>query len=281
MGCRKKWTKLTSEEQDAIVRDYKPGMLLTELGAKHDTSYHVVRNLLVRRIGFSKRPLGRPRVCKIDESVFDVLGEHAAYWVGFLMADGCVHSNKVVINLASKDKDHLYRFREFLGSTHAISDDTLSTMGFGSGTFNRFTFRSTAITNRLKELGVQPRKTQTAEAPPQLAYDRDFWRGMVDGDGCLGLHSKRRMSPRIRLKGTRRITEQFLDFAKSIHPVWAKPRQAPGCFEVSISDRPAFAVISALYADCCVALERKLEIARGILATNFGWKKRLAIMKRE
>jgi hypothetical protein len=65
------------------------------------------------------------KIYTLNESCFDVLTENAAYWIGFLMADGNIHKGRqgspvVRLTISDKDYGHLIKFRQFLGSTHKI-----------------------------------------------------------------------------------------------------------------------------------------------------------------
>ena len=56
------------------------------------------------------------RTCQLNEQAFSKLTPEAAYWVGFLMADGSIVGRSVGIALALKDAGHLELFRAFMGS---------------------------------------------------------------------------------------------------------------------------------------------------------------------
>lgn len=54
----------------------------------------------------------------------EVNDENTAYWLGFLAADGCVKEDKhqLVLGLSQKDKNHVEKFRQFIGSNANITE---------------------------------------------------------------------------------------------------------------------------------------------------------------
>ena len=105
--------------------------------------------------------------------------EEKAYWLGFLAADGNVGSNNPVvsIHLSLTDVDHLSKIRQSLQSTHPIKIYNKSCY---------FTIRSKILTDDLKQYGIVPRKDRIVRAPQiDTFFVRHFWRGVIDGDGCL------------------------------------------------------------------------------------------------
>lgn len=59
--------------------------------------------------GISSRDPSLARmVYPVWHEAFSVLTPESAYWIGFLMADGCVHDeSKVVLALKNSDKNHI------------------------------------------------------------------------------------------------------------------------------------------------------------------------------
>ena len=56
-----------------------------------------------------------------NENAFEKIDNHeAAYWLGFLAADGNITDRSLNVNLAAKDEAHLYKLRQFLKSNHPI-----------------------------------------------------------------------------------------------------------------------------------------------------------------
>lgn len=65
---------------------------------------------------------------KFDNTVFDSIDtEEKAYWLGFLYADGNVHSTANIVSLSLKlsDINHLEKFKTFLKATNKISKTTI------------------------------------------------------------------------------------------------------------------------------------------------------------
>ena len=151
--------------------------------------------------------------CKVRHDALDELTPSAAYWIGFLFADGSIsyrgQSGKVGLRVSERDKDHIVKLRTFLGSTHAISVGPAGNYGgYASKPSVHFTVTSARLAERLLTLGRY-------EGPidDTLIRSRDFWRGVTDGDGSLGILASGYAY--FGLVGSRRLLEAFFLFLKS------------------------------------------------------------------
>jgi hypothetical protein len=222
-----------------------------------------------RAQGLIRKP--RRRKCSLDEGVFDVLTEKSAYWIGFLMADGCISEEQnaqptIALGLAATDRLHVEMFRQFLGSSHKIYE-TCSKSGFSSGSAVHFSVRSSRLVSALRGYGIEPRKSFTARVSG-LEENRHFWRGVIDGDGHLGMRQQNgvRPYPKIGMVGSRALLEQFAGFVRRLQPD-CRAQVAPlhSIWQFSTSGRFAQAITQRLYADCTVALARKATHAEEVL----------------
>lgn len=219
----------------------------------------------------------RARRYHVNESIFDDAANNpeAAYWIGFLMADGHVCAGKrYVVRLALSvcDKYHVESFKAFLRSEHPIKVVHYENSGYDtSGPMAQIDVCSKRLVLSLVSYGVVPGKKRRAEVIG-LENNRHFWRGCVDGDGSLGFQpTTASMMPRIRLCGSRPIVEQFHRFVLSVAPTCtACPHPSKSIWEMNTTGRYAQRVITALYGDCSIALPRKLELAQKALAWQ--WK---------
>ncbi|MGA9844719.1 MAG: hypothetical protein WBQ25_20655 [Nitrososphaeraceae archaeon] len=136
----------------------------------------------------------RMRRCTLNEASFDVLTEESGYWIGFLVADGniCYKKGIPIIALHLKDIDlpHLHKFREFVGSSHKVGNYVNRIWGNAS---HSISFSSERMANTLKKYGFVPRKCFTAEIK-EVQNNRHVWRGLIDGDGSLGVYERKNLT---------------------------------------------------------------------------------------
>jgi len=200
--------------------------------------------------------------CLLNDNAFDELTKESAYWIGFLMADGNISIRKhgapeLSVVLANKDRQHVEKFRRFLGSTHALID-------ISSTKATRFSVRSEKLVSALAKYGVVPNKSFITDAPVILEMNSDFWRGIIDGDGWIAIDNRNR--PRLELVGSEKMLHQFIAFVQACHPqCGASVRPHKGIFKVGLLCTAATEVIRSLYDNESVALDRKQAVASTIL----------------
>jgi hypothetical protein len=215
------------------------------------------------------------RIYSFDETAFDVVREESAYWAGVLMADGSVvienhRSPRIRLGFQTRDVGHLEKFKSFLKSGQPITTRMMPGADNGKGrlglhSFSEFTVRSTALAKSLANYGVIPNKTYRTSTSPEIAANRHFWRGMIDGDGSIVIGSKTK-TPQIFLLGSRGIVEQFLSFVGSSGiSSTTRPYSKGKIWYAVISGRYAVLLAGLLYSDSSVALERKRSMAMKVV----------------
>lgn len=246
---------------------YVGGLDTVQIGKRFGVSSQTVAEYLRKSGVPMRRGGGAKRKYQLNESIFDEVNDESAYWVGFLMADGCVSGNSITLSLSAKDGDHVNKFRVFLGSDIPLRRYTYSsTFGPSSNkTYDAVTLsvHSAKIRKSLSKFGVVPRKSKTAVVNG-LANNRHFWRGVIDGDGTLFV-DKRYNVATVSLVGSKALTSQFLDFAKLHVETSALVRPHKTIFEVGISGYSAAVLIGIIYSNASIALERKSFKATSIL----------------
>lgn len=205
-------------------------------------------------------PLGSTRRrFLVNENVFESLTQDSYYWLGFLMADGSVSDAGVIsLVLARKDRSHLERFREFLGSNLPIRDFLIAKKYETSA----IVVISKIMSSSLSAYGIVPRKSHTAIASSSVSSNKDFWRGVFDGDGYIGIDTKNRL--RLELTCNEALGQQFLDFLRANNiPTKATVRPHKGHFRVVLLSGPAEQAAALLYQNASVSLLRKSRYANG------------------
>lgn len=143
------------------------------------------------------------------------------YWIGFFLADGTIVNNNISLSLKKEDKNHIYKFRNSIGSNHPIKlikDNRQKKDGTTQDTY-KINFSNFLMREDLNNLGIVQNKTFKESMPVgiQEQYERDFWRGMIDGDGCLFYFKQyniKRLG--IYLCGSKQICECFKQYCSKI-----------------------------------------------------------------
>jgi hypothetical protein len=222
-------------------------------------------NRLLHRRNVVLRETSTKRQLRHD--AFDELTPDAAYWIGFLFADGSVNcrggSAEVQVRLSECDREHLVKLRAFLGSTHTIGAAPAGNYGgYRSRPSARLSVTSGRLAQRLLSLGRYEGRIDST-----LMRSRDFWRGVVDGDGSLGLLASGYAY--FGLVGSRRLLEAFLVFLKS-NGLGARMTIRPDktIFQVATAGHTAEKIVSFLYEGATVALDRKAARVAKIAAAK-------------
>lgn len=259
-----------------IVAGYTSGKSMYELADEFGGNRTTVRRRLVAAgVTLRSREERQKRLpCREDAFADAENDDEAAYWVGMLMADGCIsttkHSTWVILTLGVRDAEHVERFRTFLNSTHKIliAPEGLNSDLSRHGEARNYRVASKRMAADLARYGVVSRKTKIAEVK-HLEMNRHFWRGVVDGDGSLGLARRNkpghRARPVLQVVGSETLMRQFEVFARAITGTQAKAHLSHACWGFRIFSGAAAEMISHLYTDCTVALARKWALAHELL----------------
>lgn len=238
---------------------------LTKLGEK----YGVKRQTLSKHLkdkGFEV--INYQNRLRCDETVFDKIdNEEAAYWLGFLYADGNISStgNRLEVRLSIKDLFHLEKFRKFL----KLSTEIRTGIYNGNG-FCHLSIRNKHLWETLDKLGCHPRKSLILKFPKLNIFKGNikelvlhFIRGYVDGDGCLSIYKRNTgvIATELNIVGT----ESFL---KTINHIF-KDRgyiSNKSCnnwdnkaFQLKFSFIPSRKIARYLYENANIYLERKYK----------------------
>lgn len=190
----------------------------------------------------------------------DPQNEEFAYWVGFLLADGCISeekegSDRLIIALNKKDKGHLVALRRWLRSNHPISN-------LPKTNAVRLSIRSQQLCDMLREFGVTPRKSLTAIPDHRLVDNRHFWRGMLDGDGTIFVDGRDELF-NLGLLGTYDVCRRFWQFCYHLDHTFGDVSicKSPWKgYSVRTSGRKAKFIARIVYKGANVALSRKKKL---------------------
>ena len=213
----------------------------------------------------------------VNEKYFDKIDtEDKAYWLGFITADGWISGWRLCIELQSKDREHLEKFKKAIEFTGPISDRTLKNtckhhkkdQYFGS----RIVICRKKIVNSLIKLGITENKsltvTECGQVPEHLLSH--YYRGIFDGDGSYGMLNKGNQ-PRVRVVATLSLINSFRQFiARNNIQTKSKPRlkhKNSEIYEYGLGGRILVAkVINLLFKDANTYLDRKYKIVQSLMS---------------
>lgn len=210
---------------------------------------------------------------EIYDGYFKTIDSHdKAYWLGFIMADGCLTFTgacDISLRLAIKESDigHLKSFNKYIGSGYSIGIDARE---IGED------IARTVITNgqfvrKLMKYGVVPRKSGMERPNFDLIpndFIVDFWRGVVDGDGYISLanyHDGKYKYPSLGLSGSQFVCENFLEYVNGFVETNESVQCRESFYQIRFVGEQARKLIIKLYDEAYDEdypyLERKMQKA--------------------
>ena len=150
----------------------------------------------------------------LDQNYFEKIdSQEKAYFLGFMYADGNVHSkqNRCQITLQKRDREILQKFKILLNYNGKLKN-------FDEGKSLTLRVHSKKMKQDLINKGCIPQKTFKIEFPNWLREDLrpHFIRGVFDGDGCVSFRVKRKGCKylQVTISGRKSFLETILNISQ-------------------------------------------------------------------
>lgn len=216
------------------------------------------------KCGVCKAIRGEGKKYPFNERFFKTINtEEKAYWLGFIMADGCVYQkgrrNALHIQLCKKDKKHLQKFLNCLKSKRPVFEfRSVCSIGINSK----------KLIADLSQYGIVPRKAHKTYFPNQISeyLKQHFIRGIFDGDGSISFE-QRNGQAHFNIAGTKKllITIQKILMKKC----QLNKTKIVKCSTYYLSyggNRQGKRILNYLYKDATVYLDRKYQLYKSHLS---------------
>lgn len=235
---------------------------------------------IIREAGLTRSLSQIKRVHSLNEHCFDIIdSEWAAYFLGFMYADGNNNQKKGLIHITQAEgagEDVLENFLKFTGSSSGIRYyDNVNPRACRSA---RVTLCSKHLCSALALHGMVPNKTFKLVFPaitPGLR--RHFIRGYLDGDGCVQVTKGGNMCA-VSFVGTeamcRGMEEVFDDICgePSCHIRTRHPERNNNIRSLALRRRKnAEDVLRWMYDGATISMKRKREKVELFLKTRGAW----------
>lgn len=218
-----------------------------------------------------------PKPEMINEDAMLSCSQDSDYWCGILATEGCIGfgagRSVPLIRYGAVDIEHVYKFRDFLGSKRNVQLVDRMT-GLGQCKYGLFAVANLAIGDFLIKNGITPKKSFTLRVSDRLAKSPDQWRGAIDGDGSVCFNQDRKGSRCVTLAGcSLQYIEQFAQFCFDIglDPCISLRRPVLGQvngYSVSFAGDQCIELVTLLYGNKRVSLDRKQAKANQIMALS-------------
>lgn len=178
---------------------------------------------------------------------------------GLMQSDGTnqLERWKIQITLKESDSDLLHDVARVMEAPRILRKNRVGGV--------RLDIYSKQASRGLASWGVVSPKSHTASTHPDMLGDRDYWRGVIDGDGTLCEAADGRHL--LALVGSRPICDQFLAFCRT-KGCGARRSVTPhkAIWSTGLSGTEARTMAAVLYQDAEIALHRKRVTAERWIA---------------
>lgn len=262
---KNKFCKVEKETDLKAYQMYEQGMSLTK----------IANELCIDRASLSKRlqnmglKLRPNRTYDCDLNYFEIIDtEHKAYWLGFIMADGCINKNQTFeITLKEEDRYMLEILKCDIKSNAPLVEKVIN--------FNGYTYKAVRLGVCRKQFGqhlIHKGVVSNKSAIIRIPFDsipkqliHHFIRGYFDGDGCISItikdNSKNPTRNAVMIVITSGSLEMLHDIQtvlsdQNIHPKLITKSQT--CYEMRIFrnvEKERF--FDYIYKDATIFLARK------------------------
>lgn len=195
---------------------------------------------------------------------------------GFIQADGHLHQNtrnrgRLEIELQESDRNVLEQFAKIIPFNSNISTRTRNTNFKDNYTSVTFSVCDKRFRDQLVTAGLTyGKKSNCISIPDCNMATNDYWRGVIDGDGSLGLTGKG--FPFLSLNcSSEQMINAYIQFLNSITgKIKTTSRNSrDNTYNVCINKEDVQAVVQQIYSNSTIALQRKKVLANVIA----GWRR--------
>ena len=202
----RKLKELTKEQELEILRRRNSGEKRKDLIKEYGISDRHYQKIIIENGGQIKNKVQK---YSFNENYFENIDtEDKAYFLGLIVADGCISEKSNSIKIIQKEHDILFDFIKYIkfdGNIFTSKSRNISTV----------TITSPKTKSDLNRLGIHSNKTMVIKYPniPENLQNH-FMRGLFDGDGCISLRIDKRDNSQ---RGQVNICSGSYDFIKEYY----------------------------------------------------------------
>lgn len=218
--------------------------------------------------------------------MIDLTDSNIAYIFGLFQTDGHLSANtrnrgRLSLEINIKDQNIIHDIAKILPVTYTIKYRTRTTNFKKSNKSIILNIFDLSFRQELILLGLPIGNKSKIIKPPTTQYsEKDYWRGIIDGDGSLGFcKSGKYIVPFISLITTSK--NLYLAYKKFVfkiinHIVNINPNKRDNAYNIILKSEDAQKMINYLYSNSNIFIKRKQDIAKEIIK----WKRPKEMIKK-
>lgn len=212
------------------------------------------------------------------------MDNNMSYLYGFLQADGNLseqtrNRGRITLEICKKDEDIIHAFDNIITENTYISERHRKT-NFGENDFIKLSIYDLDFRNKMKSYGFPVgKKDDLIEPPKNVEYSiNDYVRGLIDGDGSLGLTNKDIPFVSFITK-SEKMKDFYIQYLFSITGKLktSSRNKRDNAFNIAIYKEDAQKFVKQVYYKDSLTLKRKEEKAKNILS----WVRPATMKKRD
>lgn len=243
-----KKNKLTSEQKLQICRRYIEGESCESLSRTFNVWCGTVVRLLKRNNIQRRDHRTSCSRYKFNHTFFTNIDTEAkAYFIGFVLADGCVRRDCLTIQLHQQDTHileyfisciegdcKLYSSKQRNGDVHPV-----------------LKLSSLQMITDLKQHGIIENKTYNLTTLPVIPehLERHFWRGVMDGDGCVYLSKDKKQFQAFICNYLKHPIDAFESFLHRNNIETRGIIKYPSVYNITLCNKYALKFLNLIYKD--------------------------------
>lgn len=204
-----------------------------------------------------------------------MLNQTESYILGFLQTDGhfSKDNKRISIEISAKDIDILQKIRAYFNETKPLGGRTRNTNFMNNYKCVSFDTSKNAIVSIFRPFLPSGSKSLLIESPKHVEYSEiDYWRGIFDGDGSLGIKSKRNET---YISLTTASEQLFIDLKAFIRNRFGwelnvRRNKRDNIYNITFVNHKAYKLAHLLYHENTIAIDRKYKLAVKVI--NFDYR---------
>ncbi len=253
-----------------VERLYNEGLTQRQIATSLGCGITTVRRRM-KKLGLVGRSKGA-RSYELNEGLFDVIdSEDKAYWLGFLLADGCIGKSagsmrSMRVFLKRSDISHLRKLAKFLNYKGKFHEDNRDHPRVG------IVFNSIRLCSALVDKGWIAYKRRgdcrIIRSVPDGLFNH-FFRGYFDGDGCMSYGRRasvdggRRPNKDWYINIVCKYEDPLTLFGQKLWGVWGDiktPHKHGSVYSLTYNGNTKLCnIINWMYEDATIFLDRKMH----------------------